>query len=275
MEENTKKEAAEKKEPSEEKEPTEKKEPAGKKAMEWLGRVIFIGLGIVILLVYLTPLAYSAFHLGYLMGILLGSALIVYGLVRSRLPHGVHVTLRIVAVAVALLAIVESVCMMRATSQPAPSPATVVVLGCRVKLSGEPTLMLRLRIDAAARYLEEHPEAHAVCCGGMGTDETMSEGECIFRELAARGIDSARLHLEDRSQSTVENIRNAMEIIRQEGLPQELAISTNDYHCYRALQIAKGCGVTAGAISSSTPIGLVAPNVTREWCAILAQWVFG
>ena len=247
----------------------------GKKTMEWLVRLLFIALGTVILLVYAAPLAYSSFHLGYLLGFLLGGALIVYGLIRHRLPHGMHVGLRIAALAAAVLLTAETVCIVQALSRPAPDPATVVVLGCRVKPSGEPTLMLRLRIDAAARYLQEHPEARCVCSGGQGADETMSEAECIFRELVRRGIDASRLYVEDQSLSTAENIRNSLAIIEREDLPRTLAVSTNDYHCYRALRIAQRCGAEAGPLSSATPLRLIAPNITREWCAVLAQWLLG
>ena len=65
----------------------------------------------------------------------------------------------------------------------------MVVLGCQVSANGEPTVMLRDRIDAACDYLSAHPESRCVASGGQNNNEPISEAACIRDTLAARGID--------------------------------------------------------------------------------------
>lgn len=71
----------------------------------------------------------------------------------------------------------------------------MVVLGCQVSASGEPTVMLRDRIDAAYDYLSAHPESRCVASGGQNDNEPISEAACIRNTLAARGIDPDRILL--------------------------------------------------------------------------------
>ena len=53
-------------------------------------------------------------------------------------------------------------------------PEYVVVLGAQIHGS-RPSRTLRERLDKAAGYLEEHPEAFCVVTGGQGADETQTE----------------------------------------------------------------------------------------------------
>ena len=87
-----------------------------------------------------------------------------------------------------------------------------VVLGCHVK-DGRPSRILGERIDAAYEYLSSHPQAIAVLSGGQGEDEAISEAECMYRELTARGIDGSRLYKEESSVNTPTNLRHSRGIL--------------------------------------------------------------
>ncbi|MDE6730268.1 MAG: hypothetical protein K2J71_05785, partial [Oscillospiraceae bacterium] len=67
-----------------------------------------------------------------------------------------------------------SALMIHAECNHPESPATVVILGCKVRRDGAPTLMLKKRLDAGAAYLEEHPEVCVIVSGGQGSDEVIS-----------------------------------------------------------------------------------------------------
>lgn len=114
----------------------------------------------------------------------------------------------------------------------------LLVLGARVEADGQPSKALKRRIDAAAEYLHENPGTLAIASGGKGTDEVISEAECIRRELMERGIGGDRILLEDRSTTTSENMEFSMQLITP-GAETTVGIVTNNYHVSRALLLAK------------------------------------
>ena len=129
----------------------------------------------------------------------------------------------------------------------------IVVLGAKVNGTA-PSLSLSDRIHTAANYLKNHPETFAVLSGGQGTDEGISEAECMFRELTALGIDPNRLLLEDNATSTWENLKFSLDLIEaQTGLrPTSIGLVSSEYHLFRAGLFAKDCGVEAVGIPAPT-----------------------
>ena len=100
-------------------------------------------------------------------------------------------------------------------------------------VNGEtPSLTLRTRIDAAAAYLEEHPDVPVVLSGGQGPGEAITEAECMRRALVRRGADESRLYPEERSTSTQENLRYSRAILEELGVDpaRRVAIVTSDFH---------------------------------------------
>ena len=156
-----------------------------------------------------------------------------------------------------------------------PEPGTpAIVLGCSVK-GTEPSLSLLERIDAAYKYLTApgNEDAVAVLSGGRGQDEGISEAECMFRGLTARGIDPERLLLEDQSRSTAENLAFSRKILDEKGLGTRVALVTSEYHMYRAFLIAKGAGLEPGAVPAGTAFWLFPTFYLRELFGILYQKV--
>ena len=123
--------------------------------------------------------------------------------------------------------------------------AYVVVLGAKVNRDG-PSVSLWDRICAAYTYLEEHPDTVAILSGGQGTDEPITEAECMYRELVALGIDPRQLRREEDATSTWENIQFSLDLIEEEAgvRPESLGIVSSEYHLLRASMLAKKCGVT-------------------------------
>lgn len=148
--------------------------------------------------------------------------------------------------------------------------ATAVVLGAQVSPSGAPSRILQGRINAAERYLNENPEAKAVLTGGKGSDEVISEAECMYLEMIADGIDPDRLYIENKSVDTVENFRFARQIIDENGLDQNIAVVTDGFHQFRAGLIAdkrKSSG-SHGAVCADTEWTFIATYTVREWFAL-------
>ena len=174
---------------------------------------------------------------------------------------------------IALLAVVETGCIINANMKKPAENATAVVLGCRV-YGERPSLSLVERLEAAYNYLEENPAAVCVVSGGQGSGENISEAECMYRWLVDKGIDESRIYKEDKSTSTEENIAFSKQVIKEHGLNEDIAIVTSEYHSYRAGIIAEKNDMYFGTASGQTAIWLFPTFYMRELYAILAEWLF-
>ncbi len=151
---------------------------------------------------------------------------------------------------------------------PDPEADYLIVLGCQVN-GTTPSLMLRQRLDAAANYLNTYPDAQCIVSGGMGPGEDITEAACMYTYLTGAGIDEGRILLEDRSTSTMENLRYSMEFMAPGAT---VAIVSNEFHLYRAGQMAKSLGLDAKLIPADTQLPiLLASYSLRE---IFAVWKF-
>lgn len=110
----------------------------------------------------------------------------------------------------------------------------IIILGAKVNPDG-PSQTLSLRISEAYEYLSSHPDAIAIASGGRGSDEPISEAECIKQNLIRYGIDESRIILEDKSSSTSENIKFSASLI-PEGAT--VGIVSNNFHMFHAKLLA-------------------------------------
>ncbi|MBR6376811.1 MAG: YdcF family protein [Oscillospiraceae bacterium] len=149
---------------------------------------------------------------------------------------------------------------------------TVIVLGCQVR-GTRPSLLLAYRIQTAGDYLEAHPQAVAVLSGGQGWDEGISEAECMYRELTRRGIDPARLYREDQSTSTRENLAFSRTLMEREGLTGPTAVVSNDFHVYRAVQMAQDQGLEAHGLAAPCSWYSRPTYILREALALTAYFL--
>jgi len=128
----------------------------------------------------------------------------------------------------------------------------VIVLGAQV--NGEtPSLMLAARLRTAQNYLEANPDSCAILSGAQGPGESITEARAMRLWLEKRGIDPSRLIEEDRSRSTIENIRNSFEIIKAEGGADKICVLSNDFHLRRAQVIGALEGHKLYAVNAPTP----------------------
>lgn len=164
---------------------------------------------------------------------------------------------------------VLTVQMILAANHTPPASTPAIVLGSQVR-GDEPSLDLWARIGAAERYLKENPEAMCVASGGQGEGENRSEAEVIREKLVERGISSDRILLEDRSESTEENIRYSKELLDKHSLGFDAAIVTDEYHQLRASWLAKRQGLTPYAVSAESPRNILSAMYTRELLALTA-----
>lgn len=180
----------------------------------------------------------------------------------------------ILTAAVLTGSLVLSIIMGKAAffTKPEGTEETVILLGCQVK--GEiPSLILQRRIDAAAEYLQKHPDLPVIVSGGQGPGERITEAEAMKRGLVRQGIAKERIYLEDRSHNTAQNLIYSAELIEKEKLPKTVTVVTDGFHQFRASLYAKREGLEPAAVSSHTPLGLETAYWVREFFGIAKVFV--
>ena len=245
----------------------------------------FIVLGGIGLTWFVLPVVlYGIISLGNVVGAALFFLIILYGLnfekVNTKIKkfsikkNGkiiISLVCAVIFAAVSLIA-VETVLMVGAAGKDPAPDSTVVVLGC--KANGEnPSRMLLRRLQATKKFLDENPEAMCVVSGGQGSDETISEAQCMYGWLVKNGISPDRIFREDKSTSTRENLLFSKAIIEKENLNGEITIVTNEFHQYRAGRIADALGIEHAAVSGMTPVVLFPTYYVRELFAVVYEWV--
>ena len=152
-----------------------------------------------------------------------------------------------------VVGITEAVIIYASFGDPKEQVDYMVVLGAKVNADG-PSVSLWDRICGAYEYLEAHPDVIAVVSGGQGTDEPITEAECMYRELVELGIDPRRIWVEDEATSTWENINFTLNLIEEKtGLrPTKLGVLSSEYHLFRASLFAKACDVEFVGIPART-----------------------
>lgn len=155
-----------------------------------------------------------------------------------------------------------------ALRKPKADSVTVLVLGCKVK-GNVPSQSLKRRLERAFKYLNENPNTVCIVSGGKGSDESISEAQCMKSYLVNKGILSERIIKEDRSVNTRENFVNSYEIVCSRGICKDIVVVTDFYHQLRAYIIAKKCRINiAGAISSVPGVKTLIFRIVRELVAV-------
>lgn len=238
------------------------------KAVRYAGAAVCLALAAY----FMAPLVMGILHIGMMYPaalLALAAAMLLRPWWFRRLPRWLcRAGGALLGAGLALLAAVLVMMAVQAENRPGPEDCTVVVLGCQVSANGEPTVMLRDRIDAAYDYLSAHPESRCVASGGQNNNEPISEAACIRNTLAARGIHPDRIYLEDRSRSTEENLMFSAELIRKEGLPTRVAIASDNFHQLRAAVWARRGGLDPWSIGCVTWWPLSPGYWAREAAAV-------
>lgn len=147
----------------------------------------------------------------------------------------------------------------------------IIVLGAQVRENG-PSVVLKYRLDAAIEYLNENPDTICIVSGGQGPNEPFSEAKGMADYLTEHGIEEKRILLEDKSTNTVENIKYSKELMKQSY--DSVGIVTNNFHVFRAVQIAKVQGLeSVCGIAADSNVLYLPNNVLRECCGILKDWI--
>ena len=125
--------------------------------------------------------------------------------------------------------------------------------------------MLKYRLDKALEYMNENPKTICIVSGGQGYNEPYSEAEGMAKYLIEQGMSSDRIIKEDKSKTTEQNIANSMKYIKKKAT---IGLVTNNFHVYRALQIAKNQKIeNIHGIAADSSAFYMPNNMFREYLA--------
>ena len=156
-------------------------------------------------------------------------------------------------------------------------PRLMVILGCQVKPWG-PSVLLQDRLDTALDYWREHPELPIVVSGGQGSDEPISEAQCMYDYLTEQGVPGEQIWREAHSRNTFQNFKETARLLEERGMePEEtrILVVSNGFHLTRARMLADRNGFahvsTLAAPSSDLPARV--NSYVREAPALLKSWL--
>ena len=122
----------------------------------------------------------------------------------------------------------------------------ILLLGYKLNDDGTPREELTLRIRSAAACYHKGLSPLVIPCGGQRPGTPVAEAAVMKDALIALGVPKEAIQCEDRSQITVENMRNAKALLSMNN--PRVIIVTSDYHALRARLI---CRYTSGMRCSS------------------------
>lgn len=153
--------------------------------------------------------------------------------------------------------------------------SAVIVLGAGVN-GTEPSLSLRTRLDAALAYIQDKPDIPVVVSGSRGPGEEISEAQCMYDWLTARGVPSERIILEEQADDTRENIRYSLALLSERGVDptDSIAVVSSGYHLCRASRYMPGNMVPVAARMPARYLPLEINYYIREAFAMAEAIVF-
>lgn len=116
----------------------------------------------------------------------------------------------------------------------------ILVLGCSVKPSGDPSDMLRDRLLTGVELYEKGVSAKLLMSGDHGRDD-YDEVNAMKSFAVDRGVASSDVFMDHAGFSTYESMYRAKEIFGA----KKIVVVTQEYHLYRAVYVARQLGLEA------------------------------
>lgn len=145
----------------------------------------------------------------------------------------------------------------------------LVVLGCRVELSGALSATLRRRADWAYVAAQAGLARFVITSGGRRWGEHV-EAERVAHYLVGRGVPDSDVFPELCSLTTSENALFSTTLMARLGAQRALLV-TCDWHMPRALACFRALGVDALPLSVPTPPSTVLATLYRRGYEVVAS----
>jgi len=150
----------------------------------------------------------------------------------------------------------------------------VIILGAGIR-GDMISLPLAYRLNKGIEYINKNPNAVIVVTGGQGPQESITEALAMEKYLISKGIPKNKIIKEEKATSTYENFKFSKLLLDDYfKKPYKVTYITNDFHIYRAGQLAKIAGIDATSYGAELQWYAVPTTYLREFLAVLKLWVF-
>lgn len=152
----------------------------------------------------------------------------------------------------------------------------IIILGSQIRKDGTLPPLLKSRVDKAIefakmQYSKTKKKIIYVPSGGKGSDEIIAEAKAIENYLIENGVDKKQTIIEDKSTSTIENMKFSKAKIDEINKNAKISFSTNNYHVFRSGVIANNQGIECEGMGSKTKWYFYTNALIREFVANLVQ----
>ena len=217
-------------------------------------KIVFILAGVLLVLAAFMKFA----MIGYGFIALVLTAIAAAAVLFVLLPPPLKIALAIVTALFLAVFCFWEVRIVGAAHTETPQNADyLIVLGCGVR-GTTPSVAMRNRTDAAAKYLKENPDTVCICSGGRGPGEDITEALAMKQLISGQGVDPSRILMEEKSTSTEENLRFSAAVIEDYGgkiADQCIVICSSEYHIFRAMLLSEKCtGVRFEALPAKSTL---------------------
>ena len=152
------------------------------------------------------------------------------------------------------------------------SASAIVVMGA-AQYNGQPSPVLKARLDHAADLYDQGVAPMIVVTGGKKPGDRITQGLTGFDYLRGRGIPEGAIKVEVEGTNSYEELSAAALIISQAGRDPEVVVVSDPYHSLRISQIAEQVGLTPHLSPDNTSSPL--RSLARETAAVAAGRIIG
>lgn len=140
----------------------------------------------------------------------------------------------------------------------------IVVLGAGLLHGKDVSPLLAARINRGIEIMKKNPGSKLILSGGQGKDELLPEAVAMANYAKKQGVASDKLIIEDKSQTTAQNIKYSHQLMKANA---KFCLVTNSYHVYRALVLAKRQGLDCIGYGAKTKWYFTLNAFIREFIA--------
>src|SRR4030095_4031948 len=150
------------------------------------------------------------------------------------------------------------------------------VLGAAVWGGNRPSPVLRERINKGYELYEKGIIKYIILTGG-GSPGEMTEAEVSKNELLKKGVNPGFILIENKSNSTLEQILYLNNNLYKKNNWKEIVIISDNFHLLRTKQICKFFGINVFTVASDTPLSSESTFnfCVKESFAVILFWLFG
>jgi vancomycin permeability regulator SanA len=150
------------------------------------------------------------------------------------------------------------------------------VLGAAVWGGNRPSPVLRERINKGYELYSYGIIKYIILTGG-GSPGEMTEADVSKKELLKKGVEERNIFVENKSNSTLEQIYYLSSNLYKKNNWKEIVIISDNFHLLRTKQICRFFGINAYTVASDTPLSTESNFnfCVKESFAVILFWLFG